>query len=27
VLFGSDNPFVPLAEMAEGMMRVGFSAA
>ena len=27
ILFGSDNPFVPLAETAEGMMRVGFSAA
>jgi predicted TIM-barrel fold metal-dependent hydrolase len=27
ILFGSDNPFVPLAETAEGMMQVGFSAA
>ena len=26
VLFGSDNPFVPLAETAEGMMQLGFSA-
>jgi 6-methylsalicylate decarboxylase len=27
ILFGSDNPFVPLAETAEGMLQVGFSAA
>jgi len=27
ILFGSDNPFVPLAETAEGMTQVGFSAA
>ena len=27
ILFGSDNPYVPLAETAEGMMQVGFSAA
>jgi predicted TIM-barrel fold metal-dependent hydrolase len=27
ILFGSDNPYVPLAETAEGMQRVGFSAA
>ena len=27
ILFGSDNPFVPLAETAEGMTHVGFSAA
>jgi 6-methylsalicylate decarboxylase len=26
ILFGSDNPFVPLAETAEGMIQVGFSA-
>jgi predicted TIM-barrel fold metal-dependent hydrolase len=26
ILFGSDNPFVPLAETAEGMMKLGFSA-
>jgi predicted TIM-barrel fold metal-dependent hydrolase len=26
ILFGSDNPFVPLAETAEGMMQRGFSA-
>ncbi len=25
VLFGSDNPFVPLADTAEGMMGLGFS--
>jgi len=25
ILFGSDNPFVPLAETAEGMMQLGFS--
>ena len=25
ILFGSDNPFAPLAETAEGMMQVGFS--
>ena len=24
---GSDNPFAPLAEAAEGMMQAGFSAA
>jgi predicted TIM-barrel fold metal-dependent hydrolase len=27
ILFGSDNPFVPLAQTAEGMLQVGFSAA
>jgi len=27
LLFGSDNPFVPLAETAEGVMHVGLSAA
>ncbi len=27
ILFGSDNPYVPLAETAEEMMQVGFSAA
>jgi predicted TIM-barrel fold metal-dependent hydrolase len=27
ILFGSDNPFVPLALTAEGMTQVGFSAA
>jgi 6-methylsalicylate decarboxylase len=27
ILFGSDNPFVPLVETAEGMLQVGFSAA
>ncbi len=27
ILFGSDDPFVPLAETAEGMTHVGFSAA
>lgn len=27
ILFGSDNPYVPLAETAEGMLQVGFSAA
>ena len=27
ILFGSDNPFVPLAETAEGMTQVGFSPA
>jgi hypothetical protein len=27
ILFGRDNPFVPLAETAKGMMQVGFSAA
>lgn len=27
ILFGSDNPFVPLAETAEGVMHVGLSAA
>ena len=26
ILFGSDNPMVPLAETAEGMMQLGFSA-
>jgi predicted TIM-barrel fold metal-dependent hydrolase len=26
ILFGSDNPFIPLAETAEGMMQLGFSA-
>jgi 6-methylsalicylate decarboxylase len=26
ILFGSDNPFVRLAETAEGMMRLGFLA-
>jgi predicted TIM-barrel fold metal-dependent hydrolase len=26
ILFGSDNPFVPLAETAEGMKQLGFSA-
>jgi predicted TIM-barrel fold metal-dependent hydrolase len=26
ILFGSDNPFVPLAETAEGMMELGLSA-
>jgi len=26
ILFGSDNPFVPLAETAEGIMHLGFSA-
>ncbi len=26
ILFGSDHPMVPLAETAEGMMQVGFSA-
>src|SRR5204863_4166390 len=26
ILFGSDHPMVPLAETAEGMMHVGFSA-
>ncbi|HEV2288623.1 MAG TPA: amidohydrolase family protein [Candidatus Acidoferrales bacterium] len=25
ILFGSDDPFVPLAETAEGMMKLGFS--
>ena len=25
ILFGSDNPFVPLAQTAEGMMKLGFS--
>jgi predicted TIM-barrel fold metal-dependent hydrolase len=25
ILFGSDNPFIPLANTAEGMMQVGFS--
>jgi predicted TIM-barrel fold metal-dependent hydrolase len=25
ILFGSDNPFVPLAETAEGMMQLGLS--
>ena len=27
ILFGSDNPFVPLSKTAEGMRRVGFSPA
>lgn len=27
ILFGSDNPFVPLADTAQGMMQLGFSAA
>jgi len=26
ILFGSDNPFVPLAETAEGMTQLGLSA-
>jgi 6-methylsalicylate decarboxylase len=26
ILFGSDNPFVPLADTAEGIMQLGFSA-
>jgi 6-methylsalicylate decarboxylase len=26
ILFGSDDPFVPLAETAEGVMQLGFSA-
>lgn len=26
ILFGSDHPMDPLAETAEGMMHVGFSA-
>ena len=26
ILFGSDNPFIPLAETAEGMVELGFSA-
>ena len=26
ILFGSDNPFVPLSDTAEGMMQLGFSA-
>jgi hypothetical protein len=26
ILFGSDNPFVPLAETAEGILQIGFSA-
>jgi 6-methylsalicylate decarboxylase len=25
ILFGSDHPFVPLGETAEGMMQLGFS--
>lgn len=25
ILFGSDNPFIPLAETAEGVMKLGFS--
>ena len=25
ILFGSDNPFVPLAETAEGIMQLGFA--
>jgi 6-methylsalicylate decarboxylase len=27
ILFGSDNPFIPLAETAEGLKRLGFSEA
>jgi 6-methylsalicylate decarboxylase len=27
ILFGSDNPYVPLAQTSEGMMHVGFSTA
>jgi 6-methylsalicylate decarboxylase len=27
ILFGSDNPYVPIAQTAEGMMHVGLSAA
>lgn len=27
ILFGSDNPFVPLSETAEGLKQLGFSAA
>jgi predicted TIM-barrel fold metal-dependent hydrolase len=27
LLFGSDDPFVPLADTADGVTRVGFSAA
>ena len=27
ILFGSDNPFIPLAETTEGMMQLGFSAS
>ena len=27
ILFGSDNPFVPLADTAEGITQLGFSAA
>jgi len=26
ILFGSDNPFVPLAETAEGIVQLGCSA-
>ena len=26
ILFGSDNPFVPLADTAEGVMQLDFSA-
>ena len=26
ILFGSDNPFVPLSDTAEGMMQLGLSA-
>src|SRR5437016_11449186 len=26
ILFGSDNPFVPLADTAEGITQLGFSA-
>jgi predicted TIM-barrel fold metal-dependent hydrolase len=26
ILFGSDNPFIPLAETAKGIMQLGFSA-
>jgi predicted TIM-barrel fold metal-dependent hydrolase len=25
ILFGSDNPFIPLADTAEGVMKLGFS--
>src|SRR5262249_35129932 len=27
ILFGSDNPFIPLAETAEGLKHLGFSEA
>lgn len=26
ILFGSDNPFIPLAETAEGVLKLGLSA-